>query len=194
MNMGKISAKYGALLALVALLCTAISSGIYFLTKGKIDEAIAKQQQELLAQVLPSDYYDNDIMANCELSPSREIDKICTALLQGNINAYVVEATAPDGYSGNIRLLFGMTTGGEILGVRVLEHKETPGLGDKIETRISHWILSFNHKKISQDNLQDWAVKKDGGKFDQFAGATITPRAIVNQVKRSALEILNTQK
>lgn len=194
MNISKISAKYGALLALVALLCTGVSSGIYFLTKGKIDEAVAKQQQALLAEILPSNYYDNDIMANCKMPDSREIDKICTALLQDKINAYVIEATAPDGYSGNIRLLFGMTVEGEILGVRVLEHKETPGLGDKIETRISNWILSFNHKKISQDNLADWAVKKDGGKFDQFAGATITPRAIVNQVKRSALEILNTQQ
>ena len=96
--------------------------------------------------------------------------------------------------SGNIRLLFGMTVDGEILGVRVLQHKETPGLGDKIETRISNWILSFNNKKITPDNLQDWAVKKDGGKFDQFAGATITPRAIVNQVKRSALEVLKNSE
>ena len=90
-----------------------------------------------------------------------------------------------------------MTPQGEILGVRVLEHKETPGLGDKIETRINDWILSFTNQKITQDNLSEWAVKKDGGKFDQFAGATITPRAVVNQVKRSALAVLkdlNTEK
>lgn len=194
MNMTKISAKYGALLGLVALLCTAISTGIYFLTKEKIDAEVAKQQQELLAQVLPQTYYDNDVITNCEIPSTREIDKICTALLHGKISAYAIEATAPDGYSGNIRLLFGMTVDGEILGVRVLQHKETPGLGDKIETRISNWILSFNNKKITPDNLQDWAVKKDGGKFDQFAGATITPRAIVNQVKRSALEVLKNSE
>lgn len=194
MNMTKISAKYGALLGLVALLCTAISTGIYFLTKEKIDAEVAKQQQELLAQILPQTYYDNDVITNCEAPSTREIDKICTALLHGKISAYAIEATAPDGYSGNIRLLFGMTVDGEILGVRVLQHKETPGLGDKIETRISNWILSFNNKKITPDNLQDWAVKKDGGKFDQFAGATITPRAIVNQVKRSALEVLKNSE
>ncbi|MDD7426434.1 MAG: electron transport complex subunit RsxG [[Actinobacillus] rossii] len=194
MNITKISAKYGALLGLVALLCTAISTGIYFLTKEKIDAEVAKQQQELLAQVLPQTYYDNDVITNCETPDSREIDKICAALLHGKISAYAIEATAPDGYSGNIRLLFGMTVDGEILGVRVLQHKETPGLGDKIETRISNWILSFNNKKITPDNLQDWAVKKDGGKFDQFAGATITPRAIVNQVKRSALEVLKNSE
>lgn len=191
MNTSKISAKYGAILALVALFCTAISAGIYLLTKDKIDAEIAKQQQILLLQVLPQSYFDNDVMANCEVPDSREIDKICTALLHGNVSAYVIEATAPDGYSGNIRLLLGVTVEGEILGVRVLQHSETPGLGDKIETRISDWILSFNHKKISLDNLDDWAVKKDGGKFDQFSGATITPRAVVNQVKRSAMEALN---
>ena len=193
MNIGKISAQYGALLGMVALFCTAVSAGVHFLTKDKIDSEITKQQQALLAQVLPESYYDNDVMANCETPDSREIDKICTALLQGKTSAYAIEATAPDGYSGKIRLLFGMTTEGEILGVRVLQHAETPGLGDKIETRISDWILSFNHQKINADNLQDWAVKKDGGKFDQFSGATITPRAVVNQVKRSALEILNHQ-
>ncbi|EJS91340.1 electron transport complex protein RnfG, partial [Pasteurella multocida subsp. multocida str. Anand1_cattle] len=70
-------------------------------------------------------------------------------------------------------------------------HQETPGLGDKIETRISDWILSFSQQQLRSDNLADWAVKKDGGKFDQFAGATITPRAVVNQVKQSALSLLD---
>ncbi|PVX40636.1 electron transport complex protein RnfG [Pasteurella langaaensis DSM 22999] len=192
MNISKISAKYGVILAIVALLCTAISAGIYLLTKDKIDSEIAEQQQTLLLQVLPQSYFDNDVMANCKTPDSREINKICTALLHNKPSAYVIEATAPDGYSGNIRLLFGMTVDGEVLGVRVLQHAETPGLGDKIDTRISDWILSFNHKKISPDNLEDWAVKKDGGKFDQFSGATITPRAVVNQVKRSALEAISS--
>ena len=84
----------------------------------------------------------------------------------------------------------GLTPQGEVLGVRVIEHHETPGLGDKIELRISDWILSFNNQPINNDNLSEWAVKKDGGKFDQFSGATITPRAIVNQVKRSVLVML----
>lgn len=190
MNMQKISAKYGLLLGFVALVCTAVSSGVYLLTKDKIEAEIAKQQRELLLQVIPQSYFDNDLINNCQLSNHPEIQKICTALWNGKITAYALEATAPDGYSGNIRLLIGMTPQGEILGVRVLEHKETPGLGDKIETRISDWILSFNGQQINPNNLNQWAVKKDGGQFDQFAGATITPRAIVNQVKRSALEML----
>lgn len=193
MNTTKTSVKYGALLGIVALLCTAVSAGVYFLTKDKIYAAVAKQQQALLAQVIPADYYDNDVTANCEIPDSREIDKICTALSSGKIRAYAIEATAPDGYSGKIRLLMGMTPQGEVLGVRVLEHNETPGLGDKIELRISDWILNFSRKKIDPQNLQDWSVKKDGGKFDQFAGATITPRAVVNQVKRTALAVLSRQ-
>ena len=80
-----------------------------------------------------------------------------------------------------------------MLGVRVIEHHETPGLGDKIELRISNWILNFTHQSINEYNLNEWAVKKDGGKFDQFSGATITPRAVVNQTKRSALIMLNNQ-
>lgn len=196
MNMTKISAKYGLLLGGVALACTALSTGVYFLTKDKIDEAVAKQQQALLSEVIPVQYHDNDLLQSCyDLEKSAlknpSIGKICVAEKDGKISAYAYETVAPDGYSGNIRLLVGLTPKGDVLGVRVLEHAETPGLGDKIELRISDWILSLSNQKISQENLPDWAVKKDGGKFDQFAGATITPRAVVNQVKRSALFLLD---
>ena len=194
MNTTKIVSKYGLLLGFVALICTAVSSGIYFLTKEKIDQAVAEQQRKLLTEVIPQSYFDNDLLNNCRISSHKEIDKICIGEKNRQPSVYALEATAPDGYSGNIRLLIGMTPQGEILGVRVLAHKETPGLGDKIETRIADWILSFNHQKITSDNLSDWAVKKDGGKFDQFAGATITPRAVVNQVKRSALAMLDSLK
>ena len=193
MDVIKITSRYGALLGLVALLCTAISSGIFFLTKGKIDDAMAAQQRELLLQVIPQNYFDNN-PAESGAIPQDErlqgIQKIYLAKKNGQISAYAYETTAPDGYSGNIRLLVGLTPQGEVLGVRVIEHHETPGLGDKIELRISDWILSFNNQPINNDNLNEWAVKKDGGKFDQFSGATITPRAIVNQVKRSALVML----
>ena len=193
MDVIKITSRYGALLGLVALLCTAISSGIFFLTKGKIDNAMAAQQRELLLQVIPQNYFDNnpaETLAIPQDDRLQGIQKIYLAKKNGQISAYAYETTAPDGYSGNIRLLVGLTPQGEVLGVRVIEHHETPGLGDKIELRISDWILSFNNQPINNDNLSEWAVKKDGGKFDQFSGATITPRAIVNQVKRSALVML----
>ncbi|MEE6075258.1 electron transport complex subunit RsxG [Avibacterium paragallinarum] len=191
----KISTRYGVILGIIALICTALSTAVYFVTKAPIEQAIAKQQAELLAQIIPPQSYDNDLLASCSQPDFAEaktlrIEKICIAEKNHQPVAYAYETIAPDGYSGNIRFLVGITPQGEVLGLRVLEHKETPGLGDKIELRISDWVLSFNQQKISADNLNDWAVKKDGGKFDQFTGATITPRAIVNQTKRSALPLL----
>ena len=192
----KITSRYGILLGFVALLCTAISAGIFFLTKDKIDAVMAAQQRELLLQVIPQDYFNNNLLESAVIPQDKNlvgIQKIYFAKKDGNVSAYAYETTAPDGYSGDIRLLVGLDPKGEILGVRVIEHHETPGLGDKIELRISNWILNFTHQSINEYNLNEWAVKKDGGKFDQFSGATITPRAVVNQTKRSALIMLNNQ-
>ena len=192
----KITSRYGILLGFVALLCTAISAGIFFLTKDKIDSVMAAQQRELLLQVIPQDYFNNNLLESAVIPQDKNlvgIQKIYFAKKDGNVSAYAYETTAPDGYSGDIRLLVGLDPKGEILGVRVIEHHETPGLGDKIELRISNWILNFTHQSINEHNLNEWAVKKDGGKFDQFSGATITPRAVVNQTKRSALIMLNNQ-
>lgn len=191
----KITSKYAVLLAITALICTALSVAIHFLTKEKIDNAIAEQQIALLSQVISPNLYDNNLLESCytldkNQAKNTSITQICEAKKQEKTVAYAYETIAPDGYSGDIRFLVGLTPTGEVLGVRVLEHKETPGLGDKIELRISDWILSFNGQKISSHNQAEWAVKKDGGKFDQFAGATITPRAIINQIKHSALFIL----
>ena len=192
----KITSRYGILLGFVALLCTAISAGIFFLTKDKIDAVMAAQQRELLLQVIPQDYFNNNLLESAVIPQDKNlvgIQKIYFAKKDGNVSAYAYETTAPDGYSGDIRLLVGLDPKGEVLGVRVIEHHETPGLGDKIELRISNWILNFTHQSINEHNLNEWAVKKDGGKFDQFSGATITPRAVVNQTKRSTLIMLNNQ-
>jgi len=91
--------------------------------------------------------------------------------------------TARKGYSGEIRLLLGIDENGKLLGVRVLKHTETPGLGDKIEVNRSDWITRFNGLSLGNPPEAQWAVKKDGGPFDQFAGATITPRAVVNGIR-----------
>ncbi len=192
----KITSRYGILLGFIALLCTAISAGIFFLTKDKIDEVIAAQQRELLLQVIPQDYFNNNLLESAVIPQDKNllgIQKIYFAKKDGNVSAYAYETTAPDGYSGDIRLLVGLDPKGEVLGVRVIEHHETPGLGDKIELRISNWILGFTNQPINEHNLSEWAVKKDGGKFDQFSGATITPRAVVNQTKASALVMLNNR-
>lgn len=192
----KITSRYGILLGFIALLCTAISAWIFFLTKDKIDAVIAAQQRELLLQVIPQDYFNNNLLESAVIPQDKNllgIQKIYFAKKDGNVSAYAYETTAPDGYSGDIRLLVGLDPKGEVLGIRVIEHHETPGLGDKIERRISNWILGFTNQPINEHNLSEWAVKKDGGKFDQFSGATITPRAVVNQTKRSALIMLNNR-
>ena len=98
--------------------------------------------------------------------------------------AAIFTATTPDGYSGNIRLVVGINADQTLAGVRVLTHKETPGLGDWIDAEKSDWILSFSGKSLQNPKDTGWAVKKEGGEFDQFTGATITPRAVVVAVKK----------
>lgn len=188
-NIKSTSIFYALILGVVALLCVEISVGVYLLTKGEIDEVTAKQQQRLLEEVVPESYFDNDILATCKVINSDNapyLNRLYFAKKSGKMTAYIVQSTAPDGYSGNIVLLMGIEPNGNVLGVRVLEHKETPGLGDKIETRVSDWITSFSNRLFNLENENEWAVKKDGGNFDQFTGATVTPRAVVNNVRQSA--------
>lgn len=193
MKTSVITTRYALILGVIALLCTAVSTGVYLLTKGRIDAVTAEQQRQLLLEVVPQTYFDNDLLASCKVVKLPEapfLNKIYMAKKGSNLTAYAIQATAPDGYSGNIVLLMGIQPDGTVLGVRTLAHKETPGLGDKIETRISDWIYSFTNRKFSLENEGEWRVKKDGGQFDQFTGATITPRAVVNNVRQSAKWVL----
>ncbi len=193
MKTSVITTRYALILGVIALLCTAVSTGVYLLTKSRIDAVTAEQQRQLLLEVVPQTHFDNDLLASCKVVKIPEapfLNKIYIAKKGSNLTAYAIQATAPDGYSGNIVLLMGIQPDGTVLGVRTLAHKETPGLGDKIETRISDWIYSFTNRKFSLENEGEWRVKKDGGQFDQFTGATITPRAVVNNVRQSAKWVL----
>lgn len=188
--------KNGIILAVFALLTTALISITYFGTAEQIAAQKQKKLLDTLNAVIDEDSYDNKIQFDCAIVNSAPLlgDKlpkhIYRASLAGVPTAVAIEATAPDGYSGKIELLVGVKTTsipGEaiVTGVRVINHKETPGLGDKIDLRINDWVLSFNDKVYSDTLLSNWAVKKDGGQFDQFTGATISPRAVVNAVKNS---------
>lgn len=183
--------KHGITLALFAAGSTGLTAAINLMTKTTIDEQAAIQQKALFDQVLPADRYNNRLQDRCVVVSAPALGKgehrIYIAEQDGTPVAAVLEATAPDGYSGAIQLLVGADFNGTILGTRVTEHHETPGLGDKIELRLSDWITGFSGKKIQGDNDSHWAVKKDGGDFDQFTGATITPRAVINAVKRAGL-------
>lgn len=183
--------KHGITLALFAAGATGATAVINQMTKSTIDQQSAKQQMALFDQVVPQDRYNNDLLKSCyvvtEPTLGKGSHKIYIARKDDTPVAVVMEATAPDGYSGAIQLLVGADFTGTVLGSRVTEHHETPGLGDKIEMRHSDWITRFAGKIIHGADDSHWAVKKDGGDFDQFTGATITPRAVVNAVKRAGL-------
>ena len=183
--------KHGITLALFAAGSTGLTAAINELTKSTIAEQAATQQKALFNQVLPADRYNNDLLQSCYLVTAPPLGKgqhkIWIAKNNDAPVGVVMEATAPDGYSGAIQLLVAADFKGTVLGTRVTEHHETPGLGDKIELRLSDWITYFAGKVIHGPGDSHFAVKKDGGDFDQFTGATITPRAVVNAVKRAGL-------
>ena len=183
--------KHGITLALFAAGSTGLTAAINELTKSTIAEQAATQQKALFNQVLPADRYNNDLLQSCYLVAAPPLGKgqhkIWIAKNNDAPVGVVMEATAPDGYSGAIQLLVAADFKGTVLGTRVTEHHETPGLGDKIELRLSDWITHFAGKVIHGPGDSHFAVKKDGGDIDQFTGATITPRAVVNAVKSAGL-------
>lgn len=185
--------KNGLRLSVFALGCTA---AIVFTHVGTNDQ-IATQQQEKLAatlnQMLPNGSFTNELTSDCHMFSDPLLGdsnphQIYIAKNDDSISGYIVDSIAPDGYSGKIHLLTGITSDGSVHRVEVLEHHETPGLGDKIDRDKSSWLDSFAHKNKSAA----WAVKKDGGEFDSFTGATITPRAIVKQIK-NVVTLIDTQ-
>ena len=146
---------------------------------------------------MPGQRYNNDLIEDSIIVEAPDLlgsaqTRIYRARLDNKPAGLVIETIAPNGYSGNIYLLVGVLANGEVSGVRVLSHRETPGLGDKIELRKDNWILSFDGRRLTEDNSRRWAVKRDRGEFDQFTGATITPRAIVGAV-RNTLDYVNQQ-
>ncbi len=157
----------------------------------KIVQARINTLKSQLNEIIPETAYNNDLLHDTitlKAPGALGTDKPVTiyrARKDGKPVGVLFETIAPDGYSGDIHLLVGIYADGRIAGVRVLEHRETPGLGDKIELKKSPWILAFNGKRLTPENEAQWHVKKDGGIFDQFTGATITPRAVVKAVKKA---------
>lgn len=179
------------LLGLFALLGSAMVAITEHYTAPRI---AANQRAELLQSLqtlLPSGSYDNDLLADTLTVSSREWlgTEAPVTLYRARLGttpvAVILSVVAPDGYSGDIHLLVAIYADGRIAGVRVVAHQETPGLGDRIELRRSDWILGFNARSLRDPMDAGWRVKKDGGLFDQFTGATITPRAVVAAVRRT---------
>ncbi len=184
--------RHGITLALFAAGATGLTAVVSSLTETTIAHQAALQQKVLFDQVVPAEIYDNDMQAECYVVTDAALGndaphRVYLARKAGQPVAAAIETTAPDGYSGAIQLLVGADFHGNVLGSRVIEHHETPGLGDKIDIRISDWIAHFSGQHVAGEQDTRWAVKKDGGAFDQFTGATITPRAVVRAVKNTAL-------
>ena len=152
-------------------------------TRDAIEQRQAEDLLASLAQVIPPGLHDNDLLADTlTLNAPDGAVTVYRALRGLDVTAVAFE-TVGQGYGGTIRVLLGMDKDGRILGARVLSHSETPGLGDKIEVARDDWILDFDGKSLGDPPPENWAVNKDGGDFDQFSGATITPRAVVKSVK-----------
>jgi electron transport complex protein RnfG len=177
-------------LGLAGLLAAALLAGVWALTHERIAEEARRVELAAMAAVLPPELYDNDPLADTlvlcardDLGPGRHT--VYRARRAGEPVALALTATAPDGYSGRIELLIGIDLEGRVLGVRVVSHRETPGLGDAIEAEKSDWIGRFRGLALGDPPAERWRVRRDGGDFDQFAGATVTPRAVVNALRRA---------
>jgi len=190
--------KNSKILALFAIACTATVGLVSELTKDRIRVQEQQQLLKTLHSIIEPSRYDNDIANDCIMMSAAELGstKVQTAYIarkNQEVVAVAMTSTAPEGYNGNIDFIMAINNDGSVSGVRVLKHQETPGLGDKIEIRKSDWITRFTSKRLQSDNDSHWAVVKDNGMFDQFTGATITPRAVVKGVKNT-LSYFNQNK
>jgi len=182
--------KTALIMIAFALVGTTMLAYVYKITKTPIAASEAKARMALFRQIVPDDMHDNPLLEDViEIAPdpllgNRTVSHVYRARLAGEPMAVILEAIAPDGYSGDIKLLVAIRVDGTISGVRVLAHKETPGLGDYIDITHSSWIKQFDGHSLSSRAVELWKVKKDGGQFDYMAGATITPRAVVKAVHK----------
>lgn len=182
--------KNAVFLTIFALACTLVVATTAHFTRDKISQQAERQLLKTLSAIIDPQLHNNNIYQDCVLIKdpllgSLNAQSVYLATQDNTPVAAALTVVAPDGYNGKISLLVAINIDGTISGVRTLKHQETPGLGDKVETRKSDWIYSFNGKKLIGDNDNRWAVSKDGGMFDQFTGATITPRAVVNAIAKS---------
>jgi electron transport complex protein RnfE len=188
--------RTAVILLIFVVAFTSLLAAAFLWTRPAIEAAAAEEKMKLIGEVLPRELYDNDVLKDSrQLAPSAVLglDEASTAYLArkgGEVTALVFEAVAPDGYSGKIRLLLGVSADGTLLGVRVIQHKETPGLGDYIEPKKDRnkerpWIRQFDGLSLAAVADRDWRVRKDGGRFDSVAGATVTPRAVIKAVHKA---------
>ena len=188
--------RTAAILFVFVILFTGLLSAAYLWTKPAIEASAAEEKMKLVDEVLPRAEYDNALLNDTLTlppTPQLGLDEPSTlyrARLGGKPVALVFETVAPDGYAGKVRLLIALRADGAVAGVRVTQHKETPGLGDYVEVKKDRnkarpWITQFTGMSLAQVADNEWKVKKDGGRVDYYAGATVTPRAVSRAVLKA---------
>lgn len=192
----RLSVQTALVMLAFTLLFTGLMAGIYALTHEKIAQSKEDEKLRLINEVFPAASYDNDLLKDAIALPDgaelglKAGGTAWRARQGGKVVGVVMEALAPDGYAGDISLLVGINAAGQISGVRVTAHRETPGLGDYIDpkkdkNKIRPWITQFNGQGLEERALAGWRVKKDGGEIDYMTGATISPRAVSRAVARA---------
>lgn len=195
----KHASKTAITLIAFAVVFTSLLAYVFQVTKTPIEKSEAEARMALFRQIVPESMHDNDLLKDTiSIAPSELLGNQHTTIanrarINGEPTAVIIEAIAHDGYSGDIKLLIAIKYDGSISGVRVLAHKETPGLGDYIDIAKDDWIKIFNDQSLATTATSHWKVKKDGGQFDYMAGATITPRAMLKAVHK-ALQYFETNK
>ena len=198
-NAARVSVRTAAILTVFTLVFTTLMAATYKATKPAIDASAEAERLKLVGEVLPATLYDNALLADyVDIPPRAELGlaaqddpvRLLRARQAGAPAALVLEAVATDGYGGRIRLILAVGADNRLIGVRVVSHKETPGLGDYIDpkkdrNKASPWISQFDAKGFGEVAAADWKVKKDGGRFDARAGATISARAVTHAVRRA---------
>lgn len=187
----------GMILGVFAILGSALISAAHWSTAARIAEVERQMLLDNIFKLVPKNLVDNDLLSDkieiVDPALSKEPIVVYRAKHLGQDTALVLSPVDAPGYAGPIRLIIAIMADGSLGGVRVVAHKETPGLGDKIEEKRTDWILGFSGKSLSSPSADQWKVKRDGGQFDQFTGATITPRSIVTKV-RETLEYFGKHK
>lgn len=185
----KASTRSALIMVGFAVVFTFLMAGTYQLSRERVAANQQAAEERLVAQVLPAGAYDAGLAKPVALVRDALLGDgehaVYIARRAGQAQAVVLQVTAPDGYAGRIELVVGLLPDGRISGVRVLSHRETPGLGDYIDIAKSSWITVFDGKSLANPAASGWRVKKDGGEFPHRAGATITPRAVVGAVQRA---------
>jgi electron transport complex protein RnfG len=195
----RVSLRTAAILMVFTVAFTTLMAVTYRATKPAIDASAEAEKMKLVNEVLPDALYDNAPLADyVEVAPRAELGlaaqddpvRLLRARKAGAPAALVFEAVAPDGYGGRIRLILAVGADNRVLGVRVVSHKETPGLGDYIDpkkdrNKATPWIRQFDTAGFAEVPAAEWKVKKDGGRFDARAGATISARAVTGAVRRA---------